>query len=941
MAQRPDLPPRYARLISLSERDPRRAAKLAQRILAADATPWAHYTLGLILLRSERISQAEPHISTAAASGALIPGLRYAALVVRQLSGEGVTLQVAWAELIAAQLDAGRLSEAARALNEQIAHLNVLGQHQEAYELAIDHDELVQAQAPPADQARYAHVLGVAAGGRSDLPAAHAALDQAAATYRALHRPVDVARVRFERAWLHVRRENHVAARFELEQALATFRRFDLPIRVALCQKDLATIACFSADYSAALAYIAHARTAAMAFERRDVLAYCEQNLGIIAHYSGLWDLALAAYARAQAIYRERGQERLRLMCERNRAMVLNEQQRFADSLALLDAIIAPVQALADQIEIAEVMAVRARALHGLERTPEALAELTAAEQQFRQRGNVAAAAECLLNAGWIALDSGDHPTADNYFQAIGAELLTRPAHRWRLAHGRGLVAAAQGDSAAALDQFYAAGAAVATMRRRFASEHASSALFTQARRLYTDALQLAARTGNAVQVAAFAEQQRTLLVQQRLAGPLAAPPAIQQRREQAREQLQAAAATPTDAAGLETALQAYIDALLQARHLAPPTDLPDQPFDLQYLRERLTHAYGNDWSLLAPIPVGAELYLLLITPSTIALTTQPYDAALRGLLTRARTQRLRSDVYRDLTFLRGAAPRAWRDLRTLAEQLLPPQLRERLHPAHRLLIVPGGPFHALPWAALRLADGWLAEQAIIQYLPTLMPAQVPALDRHGPALLLGCATFGARAPDLPSAIACLDVAQAHWHGPTTRIEAAQATRSAVLEYGQQGRLRTTQLVHIASHAVAGEFSGLLAHVMLADTNLWVDDITRLNLDGGLVVLAACAGAASEVLPGDELVGVGRAFLAAGATGVLASFWPIYDRTVLPMVEGFYAELARHADPALALAMMQRRLLADTTAPEVLRTPYIWGCFGFTSVGVMASITAL
>jgi hypothetical protein len=511
--------------------------------------------------------------------------------------------------------------------------------------------------------------------------------------------------------------------------------------------------------------------------------------------------------------------------------------------------------------------------------------------------------------------------------------LRAQPAHRWRADFGLGQVAEKQGDPQTALDCYYAAGAAVAAMRRRLASEHASSALFVQARQLYTAAIQLAARTGAAERVAAFAEQQRALLLQQRLGDPFVAAPEIHQHREDAREHLLAVTQGPDKDARVEPALQAYIDALLLARHLTPPGDLPDQPFDLRRLRERLNHAYGADWSLLAPILAGAELHLLVITPATIDLTTSAYDATLRGLLARTRTPRLRSEVYRDLASARGAAPRPWHDLQTLAERLLPPALRERLHPAHRLLIVPGGPFHALPWAALRLPDAWLAEQAIIQYVPTLMPNPAPSLDLHGMGVLFGCATFGGRAPDLPSALACLDAAATHWPGPTIRIDEAAATRAALLNAGQQGTLRQAQLLHIAGHAVAGDVSGLLGHVLLADANLWVDDISRLNLGGGLVVLAACAGAAGEVLPGDELLGVGRAFLAAGATGVLASFWPIYDQTVLPMIEGFYAALTPHADPALALAAMQRRLIADTAAPAIMRTPYIWACFGYTGIG--------
>lgn len=79
--------------------------------------------------------------------------------------------------------------------------------------------------------------------------------------------------------------------------------------------------------------------------------------------------------------------------------------------------------------------------------------------------------------------------------------------------------------------------------------------------------------------------------------------------------------------------------------------------------------------------------------------------------------------------------------------------------------------------------------------------------------------------------------------------------------------MRRYGLIHVATHGQLVTTSGLFAHLKLADDDLRYDDIVHIGLAGALVVLAACEGAAAEVLPGEEVLSLSRAFLAAGARG--------------------------------------------------------------------------
>lgn len=133
----------------------------------------------------------------------------------------------------------------------------------------------------------------------------------------------------------------------------------------------------------------------------------------------------------------------------------------------------------------------------------------------------------------------------------------------------------------------------------------------------------------------------------------------------------------------------------------------------------------------------------------------------------------------------------------------------------------------------------------------------------------------------------------------------------------------------------------MLAHLKLADDDLLVDEVAQLRLGGALVVLAACEGALGETLPGDELVSLGWAFLAAGARDVVASLWQLFDLMILPMLEPLYAALGEGGDAPAALAAAQRACIrAGREQPhEPLGSPYVWASLCATGAGVPAGGT--
>ena len=138
--------------------------------------------------------------------------------------------------------------------------------------------------------------------------------------------------------------------------------------------------------------------------------------------------------------------------------------------------------------------------------------------------------------------------------------------------------------------------------------------------------------------------------------------------------------------------------------------------------------------------------------------------------------------------------------------------------------------------------------------------------------------------------------------------------------------------VHLATYGVLDRRNPLRSYVAFTPeggraSELAVRDVFGLSLRARLLVLSACetalgAGVASDVPPGDDWVGLVRAFLFAGADNVMATLWPIEDRSTSLIIPRFYGSLAG-GSATRSLALAQRAALRDpATAP-----PRHWAAF--------------
>lgn len=106
-------------------------------------------------------------------------------------------------------------------------------------------------------------------------------------------------------------------------------------------------------------------------------------------------------------------------------------------------------------------------------------------------------------------------------------------------------------------------------------------------------------------------------------------------------------------------------------------------------------------------------------------------------------------------------------------------------------------------------------------------------------------------------------------------------------------------------------------------------EITRSKVPTGLVALSGCSSGRADALPGSGLMGLTRAWLAAGARAVIASHWATPDDSGALFI-GFYKHFREtpEAGPAVALQRAQVDMLRAggwRSDPQYWATYYVNG----------------
>lgn len=253
---------------------------------------------------------------------------------------------------------------------------------------------------------------------------------------------------------------------------------------------------------------------------------------------------------------------------------------------------------------------------------------------------------------------------------------------------------------------------------------------------------------------------------------------------------------------------------------------------------------------------------------------------------------------------------------RALYDRLIAP-VAQHLAGRRLITIVPHGVLHYLPFSALRGPDGYLVETFALRVLPSA--GVLAFLGAAGPEpaqslLVLGDPDLGDPQYDLPGAEAEARAIAAM--EPDARLFLrAEATKSVLLTLGAQFRR-----LHFAGHGQFNAQNPLQSRLLLAgrtpeDGQFTADEIYDLRLNADLVTLSACETGLARVESGDDVVGLTRGLLFAGARSIVASLWEVSDEETKFLMLAFY-EALRTAPKAEALRRAQLATLRKYPNPR-------------------------
>jgi CHAT domain-containing protein len=381
---------------------------------------------------------------------------------------------------------------------------------------------------------------------------------------------------------------------------------------------------------------------------------------------------------------------------------------------------------------------------------------------------------------------------------------------------------------------------------------------------------------------------------------------------------------------------------LSQAQHVLPPDTL------------YLAFAVGEE-----------QVHLFLLQPgleNAATLSVHPLALSPRQLQEQVEAFRLR---------IASPSSRWLPSSRTLFRHLFPPPARKALLSARRVLLSPEGFLWDVPFAALVLnAQGpprCLGIEKPLTYTlsltlfaearqnrPRRSPEQLPT------PLVVGNPLFARRRPLPPSD----GVQPSPIHGerallfsgdeppaplPGTGEEAIRIARlyggspltgAGATEAAVRRQLEQADVVHLATHGYLDSRRAMSSGVLLAapekepQVGETADDgllqaweiYSQVKLKAELVVLSACETGRGEQVAGEGIVGLTRALQYAGARSIVASQWPVADRSTARLMVAFHRKLreGKAKDEAL------RQAMASVQREERTAHPYYWAPFFLT-----------
>ena len=328
---------------------------------------------------------------------------------------------------------------------------------------------------------------------------------------------------------------------------------------------------------------------------------------------------------------------------------------------------------------------------------------------------------------------------------------------------------------------------------------------------------------------------------------------------------------------------------------------------------EALRRALGPDATLVEYFRVRERILAAVVTSTDLTIVPISLASRVAGILQMLQFQL--SKFRLDETYIREFEPQlldaARAHLYELHRELIAP-VRSQLGGRH-LIVVSHELLHCVPFHALFDGKQYLGDLFTVSYAPSAS-IYVQCHEKHadgvGPALVLGVpdATTPSIHEELQSVAKLI---------PEAQLFLGSEASSHVLRQRGPG----SRMIHIATHGLFRQDSPMFSRIRLGDSFLTLHDLYGLKLGADQVTLSGCSTGLSVVAGGDELIGLMRGLLSAGARTLLLTLWDVHDSSTAQFMKEFYSRISDAPDRSAALreAMQEIR--------KRYPHPYYWAPF--------------
>jgi CHAT domain-containing protein len=560
-----------------------------------------------------------------------------------------------------------------------------------------------------------------------------------------------------------------------------------------------------------------------------------------------------------------------------------------------------------------------------------------AAHEFFRtspMRGK-AVLAELLLAR--IALRLGDTILAKEHCQTALLDLANLDASTllYQAEFLIGEVERATGNEDAAYESYCRARAAVERLRSSLRGEELKIAFFENKLEVYENLVDICLRRENSFEeVFAYIEQakSRTLmdLLNQPVHVPMAADPgqselvrSIRNLREELnwyynlieREQLRPEERSQERVQQLEQQARSRESDLMRAVKEATVAEANEAGLQIpsNMSLEEIRSVLPADTALVEFFCTHDRNVACVLTRDKLHICPVTVQSRIQKLLQFLQFQmsKFRLDPQYVATFSQPLFESTQAHLKSLYQELITP-IRHLLDARH-LVLVQHGLLHYVPFHALHDGESYLIDRFSISYAPSASVyahCRTKAVNAAGHALILGVSD--ARTPAIRAEVDALTRIL-----PNAKLFLDdEATEGVLQTYGPRSKS-----VHIATHGYFRQDNPMFSSIRLGTSHLSLYDMAHLQLPVELVVLSGCATGLNVVTPGDELMGLVRGLLQAGAQSLVLSLWDVHDDSTKEFMIEFYTHLQQGLSKAEA---MQTAFLS---LRERRPHPYHWAPF--------------